>query len=654
MSESSEEDDPVEECVRRLQNNDEYLVHVCLARIIPEVYEDGELDEDGDEIDYEAKNVDDEVVRIASALANNTVVQGLYFEAVMRDTVSRRGALAIGQALAINRSVTTLELREENLGGHQNLCLILEYIAKNPSSTIKELTISVNEYAQPEESSTYIVEALSILLTAKGFQLHQLILEGLHVCDGAGMLLSEGLKSQPCIKIFEVERGNYNACLVSPWAAFALCNAVPTKVKMKIRVRLPTTEFECTAIRKIFSSGKEIQNLDLESTWSAETWEMTDAAVEILAEAFRTNNSVQSLQVTLRDNNSVPSFDSLIPAMMKTGNISSLSLRSCNIGLSGAKLIRDALKNDNSLICLELSDCNIGDAGVEYLSHGMKANTKLKELKIDGDKVGYEGMWHLSLVIAETQALESFHIETERERRAIYVGVPEDWESPNNRCDRLRLETDTLSRLLASNSPLKQFVYGQCIPRSMPPIGLSCFKTILNGLKTNFRMSHVSLPLKSGHIVSAKDEISDLLQKNCHLKRFHLLNAGREDKFSDGQQTELKAMMMNVLQQNHTLTSVWGLLDCGDDSDIKRMLDLNEKGVLAAAALKGEPLPDSYVENLPDVALPTALAKIGSEAGVGGVYSFLKQIHAATVISSTHSASSTVSAGKKRTRQNNQ
>ena len=645
MPESSE-DDPVAECVRQLQNNDQSLKYLALGDIIPEIYADGELDEDGDEVDYEAKNVDDEVIRIASALSNNTVVQGLYFEA-MRDKVSKRGALAIGQALAINRSVTTLELREENLGGHQNLSLILELIAKNPPSTIKKLTISANEFAQsPEESSTYIVEALSELLTARGFQLHQLFLEGLHVCDGAGMLLSEGLKSQKCIQSLEVERGNYNACLVSPWAAFAICNAVSTHVKLKIRARLPTSEFECIAIRKIFSSGKEITNLDLESTWSSESWEMTDVAVERLAEAFRTNNSVQSLQVSLHNNSLIPSFDSLIPAMMKTGIISSLSLHSCNIGLSGAKLFRDALKNDNSLIRLEFKGCNIGDAEVEYLSHGMRTNTKLKELNIDGDQVGFEGMWHLSLVISETQTLESFHFETETVRRALYVGQPEDFESPKNRSDRLRLETDALSRLLGRNSPLKKFVYGHCIPRSVPPISLSSFKVILNSLKTNSRISHVSLPLKSGHIVNTNDEISDLLQKNCHLKRFHLLNA-RDDKFSDEQRSELKSMMMNALQQNHTLMSVWGLLDCGDDSDIQRMLDMNGKGVLAAVALKGVPLPDSYVENLPDVAIPAALAKIGSKAGVSGVYSFLKQIHAATIISS-HSA---VSAGKKRTRQ---
>lgn len=64
MAESS---DPVEECVcQQLQNNDESLVNLCFD-IIPEIYADGELDEDGDEVEYEAKNVDDEVIRIIAS-----------------------------------------------------------------------------------------------------------------------------------------------------------------------------------------------------------------------------------------------------------------------------------------------------------------------------------------------------------------------------------------------------------------------------------------------------------------------------------------------------------------------------------------------------------------------------------------------------------
>ena len=41
MPESSE-DDPVAECVRQLQNNDQSLKYLALGDIIPEIYEDDE------------------------------------------------------------------------------------------------------------------------------------------------------------------------------------------------------------------------------------------------------------------------------------------------------------------------------------------------------------------------------------------------------------------------------------------------------------------------------------------------------------------------------------------------------------------------------------------------------------------------------------
>ena len=73
MPESSE--DPVAECVRQLQNNDQSLKNLALGDIIPEIYADGELDEDGDEVEYDGRFVDDDIVRIANALKTNTTVE---------------------------------------------------------------------------------------------------------------------------------------------------------------------------------------------------------------------------------------------------------------------------------------------------------------------------------------------------------------------------------------------------------------------------------------------------------------------------------------------------------------------------------------------------------------------------------------------------
>ena len=123
-----------------------------------------------------------------------------------------------------------------------------------------------------------------------------------------------------------------------------------------------------------------------------------------------------------------------------------------------------------------------------------------------------------------------------------------------------------------------------------------------------------------------------MLRNNRTLEKFTLACA-REDKLDEKQRAEIKSMMLEVLKENHILKSAHGYLELDEDEEIKRLLDLNKKGFFAAAALKGVPLPASYTSNLADVVLPNAIARIGSKAGVGAVFSFLQQIHAVNTIS---------------------
>ena len=132
MPESSE--DPVAECVRQLQNNDQSLKNLALGDIIPEIYADGELDEDGDEVEYDGRFVDDDIVRIANALKTNTTVEGFDLEG-MRDKIGQRGALALGEAMSLNRTITCVDLRQQAFEyDHKRMALFLEGIANTTSA----------------------------------------------------------------------------------------------------------------------------------------------------------------------------------------------------------------------------------------------------------------------------------------------------------------------------------------------------------------------------------------------------------------------------------------------------------------------------------------------------------------------------------------
>ena len=133
-------------------------------------------------------------------------------------------------------------------------------------------------------------------------------------------------------------------------------------------------------------------------------------------------------------------------------------------------------------------------------------------------------------------------------------------------------------------------------------------------------------------IIKSKSNLAGMLRNNRTLKGFTLAGAD-EDEFDEKQCAEIKSMMLEALKENHTLKAARGYLELDKDVEIQRLLDLNKKGFFTAAALKGVPLPDSYVSNLADATIPNALARIGSEAGVGGIFSFLQQIHAVNTMS---------------------
>ena len=139
-------DDPVAECVRRLQTNDESLKYLQLGCIIPEIYEDDEsVNSHGWAFEYEGRFVDKDIVRIANALGKNTVVEGFDLDG-MGDKIGHIGALALGEAMSLNHTIAYVELQQRAFDyDHTQMALFLEGIARNKQSAVDEICIEAED-----------------------------------------------------------------------------------------------------------------------------------------------------------------------------------------------------------------------------------------------------------------------------------------------------------------------------------------------------------------------------------------------------------------------------------------------------------------------------------------------------------------------------
>ena len=613
MPESSEEDDPVEECVRRLQNNDQSLNYLQLECIIPELYEDDEsVNSSGWAFDYNGRFVDGDIVRIANALEENTVVEGVDLDG-MRDKIGQIGALALGEAMSLNRTIAYVELQQRAFEyDHTRMALVLEGIARNKQSAVDEICI------EAEDPEGHVVSALSNVLVKNRGQLRRLSLTEMHIDDKAGIALADGLRRQKNLATLEIKTGDSNYGL-SCWAAYSIAKAISTKTVMKeIEVRLPmdASPLECLGLRKFFSLNRAVHKFELGRDFSREGEgdddpSLSDESGAALAEAFRCNYSASSLRIDLIAA-SESTYTLLIPAILAPGTVTHLVMHSCSIYPSGARALADALKKDKKLVSLELHMGQIGDCGAKLLAEGLKGNVTLKELMITMHRIGSAGMKYLA------DALPESHIEK--------LDLRGNWN--------VDLEPDGFRQLLGSNSQLHTFslTWGSSLSNMELPISLSCFQAAVEALKTNKRIKSISLSVQADHISKTKRDLAFVLRNNRTLEEFTLACAD-EDKLDEKPRAEIRSMMVEVLKENHTLKSAYGYLELDKDVEIKGLLDMNKKGFLAAAALKGLPLPDSYISNLADAAIPNALARIGSEAGVGGIFGFLQQIHAVNTIS---------------------
>ena len=118
---------------------------------------------------------------------------------------------------------------------------------------------------------------------------------------------------------------------------------------------------------------------------------MTDTGVASLADALRTNNTLEELHIAYSIIHEEGALH--IADILRNARISKLSLDCDPIGDKGLKIIFEALKHNTTLKQLGVFRCGMGDAGVASLADALRTNKTLEELFIhQNDAITEDGM----------------------------------------------------------------------------------------------------------------------------------------------------------------------------------------------------------------------------------------------------------------------
>ncbi|XP_067882390.1 NACHT, LRR and PYD domains-containing protein 3-like isoform X2 [Heterodontus francisci] len=258
----------------------------------------------------------------------------------------------LASALSTNRSLTDLDLSDNNLGD-SGVKLRSEAL-RNTDCKIQKLWLGGNNL-----SDSCIEDLASALSTNRS--LTDLDLSGNNLGDSGVKLLSEALKNPDC-KIQEL------------WL---------------VGNNLTTSCIDDLA--SALSTNRSLTDLNLNYN------ELGDSGVKLLSEALR-NPDCKIQKLWLVGNNLTDScIEDLASTLSTNRSLTDLDLSYNKLGDSGVKLLSEALRNpDCKIQKLELENNNLTASCIEVLASAVSTNRSLTDLDLSDNKLGDSGVKQLS------------------------------------------------------------------------------------------------------------------------------------------------------------------------------------------------------------------------------------------------------------------
>ncbi|XP_067916072.1 NACHT, LRR and PYD domains-containing protein 12-like isoform X4 [Heterodontus francisci] len=296
----------------------------------------------------------------------------------------------LASALSTNRSLTALDLSDNNLGD-SGVKLRSEAL-RNPDCKIQELWLGGNNL-----TDSCIEDLVSALSTNQS--LTDLNLCGNNLGDSRVKLLSEALRNPDC-KIQKLYLGEND---LTAYCIKDLASALNTNRS------LTELDLSCNKLGdsgvKLLSEALRSPDCKIQELWLVEN-NLTASCIEDLASALNTNRSLTDLD--LNYNELGGSGVKLLSEALRNPDckIQKLGLVENNLSDSCIEDLASALSSNRSLTDLDLSYNKLGDSGVKLLSEGLRnPDCKIQKLQLENNKLTDSCIKDLASALSTNQSL---------------------------------------------------------------------------------------------------------------------------------------------------------------------------------------------------------------------------------------------------------
>ena len=271
--------------------------------------------------------------------------------------MSRTRIAAFSQALAVNTSLTTLNLSDNYIGAEGAFSLS-QALAVSTSLT----TLNLSDNSIFDEGATSLSQALAVntSLTTLDLSLNYIGAEG-------AFSLSQALAVSTSLTTLDLSENSIG-------------------------------DEGATSLSQALAVNTSLTTLNLSDN------SIGDEGATSLSQALAVNTSLTTLDLS---HNSIDDEGptSLSQALAVNISLTTLNLSFNSIGAEGATSLFQALAVNTSLTTLDLSHNSIGDEGATSLSQALAVNTSLTTLNLSGNSIGAEGATSLFQALALNTSL---------------------------------------------------------------------------------------------------------------------------------------------------------------------------------------------------------------------------------------------------------
>ena len=330
------------------------------------------------------------------------------------------------EALAVNTTLTNLNLRENNIGdsgaaslsdaikvntGLTNLGLSWSNIGDSSAASLSD-AIKVNTALTNLDLSWNIIGASGAASLSDAIKVNTVLtnlnLSWNNIGDSGAASLSDAIKVNTALTNLNLIGNN-----IGDSGAASLSDAIKVNTALT-NLNLSENNIGDSGACSLSDAIKvntALTNLNLIGNNIGASGGTSGAAS--LSDAIKVNTALTNLDLSWNIIGASGAA-SLSDAIKVNTALTNLNLKGNNIGASGAGSLSDAIKVNTALTNLNLSWNNIGDSGAGSLSDAIKVNTALTNLNLSENNIGDSGAASLSDAIKVKTGLTKLDLKMEQ------------------------------------------------------------------------------------------------------------------------------------------------------------------------------------------------------------------------------------------------